>query len=300
MAELTKPTIGFIGLGAMGQPMALNLLRAGYPLVVYNRTPERSKALSAAGAQVANSPATVAHQAEIVITMVSDSAAVEIVILGDNGVIEGLQTGSVVIDMSTIAPKVTQKIAAKLAERDVAMLDAPVSGGVAGANGGSLSIMVGGEAAVVARCLPILQTLGQKITHVGAVGMGQNTKLCNQIVGMGTLAAVAEGLRFARASGLDVTQIIEVLGAGAAGSWQLANTGKLIDAQDWRPGFRVALALKDMRLALTEAEQLGLDLTGTETTTDMFERLVRSGAGELGVQALGAQELNEKGSPWTA
>lgn len=279
--------IGFIGLGAMGQPMARNLLKAGYTLTVYNRTAQRAVPLALDGAAVAVSSAAVAAESDVIITMVSDSAAVEQVLLGEGGVIEQIKPGSVVIDMSTISPETTRKLAAALRERGCDLLDAPVSGGVAGAEGGTLAIMVGGSPATFTRCLPILEALGKKIMLMGEVGMGQTTKLCNQVIGMGTLLAVAEGLKLAQAAGADLGQIIDVVGAGAAGSWQLANTGKLIAAEDWRAGFRVALALKDVKLALAEAARLGLDLDGAETTAARFSALVDDGDGDLGVQRLG-------------
>ena len=286
--------IGFIGLGAMGAPMAANLLKAGYPLTVYNRTRERAEPLAATGATVAESPAAVARQSDIVITMVSDTDAVTQMLLGAEGVAQGLAKGSVVIDMSTIAAQATQEIARTLRQSGIDFLDAPVSGGVTGASAGTLSIMVGGDTATFERCLPVLQTMGKKITLMGSVGMGQITKLVNQIIGLGTLVAVAEGLRFAEAAGADLSLIIETVGAGAAASWQLANTGKLIAAQDWRPGFRAALALKDMRLVLAEADQLGVILNGAPVTMQIFEALVKDGKGDLGIQA--AKQVHIKGA----
>jgi 3-hydroxyisobutyrate dehydrogenase len=285
--EPRLPPLGFIGLGAMGQPMALNLRKVGYPLVVYNRTPGRAEALAQAGATVASSPADAARLAKVVITNVSDSAAVEAVILGQNGVVEGLKSGGVVIDMSTISPAVTRTIASELQARGIAMLDAPVSGGVGGATAATLSIMVGGEPDTFERCQPILQTLGKTITRMGPIGAGQTTKLCNQIIGMGTAAAVSEGLRVARAAGLDLDQIIAVINAGAAASWQLANGGKLMASQDWRAGFRAALALKDLRLALDEARQLGLSLPGAEVTASLLQAAVEAGGSDIGYQAIG-------------
>jgi 3-hydroxyisobutyrate dehydrogenase len=284
--DMRLPAIGFVGLGAMGRPMALNLRKTGYPLTVYNRTPGRADALAQAGATVASSPADAAHLADVVITIVSDSAAVEAVILGKNGIVEGLKAGGVVIDMSTISPAVTRKIAAELQARGIAMLDAPVSGGVTGAAAATLSIMVGGAPDTFERCLPILQSLGKKITLMGPIGAGQTTKLCNQIIGLGTAAAVAEGLRVARAAGLDLEQIIDVINAGAAASWQLANSGKLMAAQDWRAGFRAALALKDMRLALDEARQLGLELPGAEVTASLLQTAVEALGSDIGYQAI--------------
>ncbi|MCB0237231.1 MAG: NAD(P)-dependent oxidoreductase, partial [Anaerolineae bacterium] len=194
--------IGFIGLGIMGRGMAANILKAGFPLTVWNRTPERTEALAAAGAAVAATPAALAAASDIVITCVSDTPDVQAVILGEDGVLRGAQSGSLVIDMSTISPAVTQEIAAALSARGVAMLDAPVSGGSEGAARGTLSIMVGGAVEALERAMPVLQTMGQRITHVGSTGAGQTVKLVNQVIVVGNCLAMAEGLMLAQAGGV--------------------------------------------------------------------------------------------------
>ncbi len=278
--------VGFIGLGVMGQPMALNLLRAGFPLTVYNRTVARCEPLLAAGAQVAASPAEVARAASVIITMLSDSPDVEQVVLGAEGVAAGAQPGAVVVDMSTISPRVTRAIAARLAAQQVALVDAPVSGGEAGARAGTLSILVGGSAEAVETVRPVLAVLGQRITHLGPSGAGQTAKLCNQIVGMLNLLAASEGLLFAARNGLDLEQVLEAVGAGAAGSWQWSNSGASMVRRNFAPGFRVSLALKDLRLALENAAELNLPLLATSQLTALFRSLEAQGQGELGVQAL--------------
>ncbi|MCB0003858.1 MAG: NAD(P)-dependent oxidoreductase, partial [Anaerolineae bacterium] len=217
--------IGFIGLGIMGRGMAANILKAGFPLTVWNRTPERTEALAAAGAAVAATPAALAAASDIVITCVSDTPDVQAVILGEDGVLRGAQSGSLVIDMSTISPAVTQEIAAALSARGVAMLDAPVSGGSEGAARGTLSIMVGGAVEALERAMPVLQTMGQRITHVGSTGAGQTVKLVNQVIVVGNCLAMAEGLMLAQAGGVDLEKALEAVSGGAAGSWMLSNRG---------------------------------------------------------------------------
>ncbi|MFQ5880389.1 MAG: NAD(P)-dependent oxidoreductase, partial [Dehalococcoidia bacterium] len=215
--------IGFIGLGIMGRPMAKNLLKAGFAVTAYNRSRPALEEVVAAGAQAAGSPKEAAAAAEVVITIVTDSPDVEQVILGPEGVIEGVRPGTAVIDMSTISPQVTSRIAARLAEAGASMLDAPVSGGQWGAEAGTLSIMVGGDEEAFRRCLPVLEAMGKKIVHCGPSGMGQMMKLCNQIVvGINNLA-MAEAIVFANKTGLDLDKMVEVITAGAASSWAMAN-----------------------------------------------------------------------------
>lgn len=278
--------IGFIGLGIMGRGMAANILRAGFPLTVWNRTPERTAPLAAAGAQVAASPAALAAVSDIVITCVSDTPDVEEVILGPQGVIHGARPGSLVIDMSTISPEATRRIAAALAERGVDMLDAPVSGGSEGAAKGTLSIMVGGKAEALQRALPVLQAMGQRITHVGDHGAGQTVKLVNQVIVVGNCLAMCEGLLLAQAGGVDLHKALEAVSAGAAGSWMLSQRGPQILARDWRPGFTVALQQKDLRLVLEAADQLGVPLPGTALIFQLYRTLEAKGLSGDGNHAL--------------
>ena len=284
MAE-KKKRIGFIGLGVMGRPMALNLLKAGYPMVVWNRTRSKMKSLLEAGAEGADSPREVAEKSDVVITMVTDSPDVEEVILGPNGVIHGAHPGLVVIDMSTISPTVTRRIAQKLAEKGVKMLDAPVSGGDIGAKKGTLSIMVGGPKETFEECLPIFKVLGKKITYMGPSGMGQTTKLCNQVICALNIQAVCEGLMLGAAAGLDLKKLLEVVTAGAAGSWMLSNLGPKMIERDFRPGFKISHQQKDLRLVLSFASELKLPLPGTALVQQMLRSVEAGGLGDKGTQA---------------
>jgi 3-hydroxyisobutyrate dehydrogenase len=278
--------VGFIGLGIMGRGMAANLLRAGFPLAVWNRTRERTEPLAAAGAAVAASPAELAAASDIVITCVSDTPDVEAVILGPQGVIHGARPGSLVIDMSTISPQATRAIAAALAARGVDMLDAPISGGSEGAAQGTLSIMVGGAAAALQRALPVLQAMGKRITHVGPHGAGQTVKLVNQVLVVGNCLAMCEALLLAQAGGVDLEKTLEAVSGGAAGSWMLSQRGPQILARDWRPGFTIALQQKDLRLVLEAADQQGVPLPGTALIFQLYRTLEARGLGGDGNHAL--------------
>jgi len=277
--------IGFIGLGVMGKPMAINLLRAGYPLTVWNRTRSKMDELIAMGANGANSPREVAERSDVVITMVSDSPDVEEVILGPNGVIHGARPGLIVIDMSTISPKVTRKISEELAKKGVRMLDAPVSGGEKGAKEATLSIMVGGPRDVFEECLPIFEVLGKKITYMGPSGMGQTAKLCNQVICALNIQAVCEGLMLGAKAGLDVRKLLEAVSAGAASSWMLVNLGPKMIERDFKPGFKIRHQQKDLRLALELAAELGLPLPGTALVHQILRIAEAEGLGEEGTQA---------------
>jgi 3-hydroxyisobutyrate dehydrogenase len=275
-----------IGLGIMGIPMARNLMKAGFEVTVYNRTTAKAERLAAEGAKTAKTPREVAGNNPVVITMVSDTPDVESVILGENGVIESIRPDAVVIDMSTISPRATRGIAQKLAEKKAHMLDAPVSGGEGGAIAGTLSIMVGGEAEIFARCLPILQAMGKNIIHVGDHGMGQTTKLMNQILVAGNLNAVCEALVFAQKQGLDLEKAIDAVKGGAAGSWQLTNLGPKIIKRDFQPGFMVDLLQKDLRLVMEGSELNKIPLPATTLIHQMFTSLEATGGGKYGTQAL--------------
>lgn len=278
--------IGFIGLGIMGRGMARNLLKAGFDVCVWNRTAARMQPLLEAGARAAGSPADVARQAELVITCVSDTPDVEEVVLGENGIIQGARAGSLVVDTSTISPEVTRTIAAALAERGIHMLDAPISGGSEGAERGTLSIMVGGEADQVRRAMPAFEAMGRTITHVGPVGAGQSAKLVNQILVVGTMLAVSEALLFAEAGGLDLEKTLDAVSGGAAGSWMLSNRGPQCIRRDWRPGFTIDLQQKDLRLVLEAADELGVPLLGTSTAFHLYRTLQQAGLGGEGNHAL--------------
>ena len=279
-------SIGFIGLGIMGNGMAANLLRAGFNLTVWNRTPGRMSSLLEMGAKAADNPAGVARQSDIIITCVSDTPDVEEVVLGPGGVIEGARPGSLLIDCSTISPNTTKAIAEKLSERGVHMLDAPVSGGSEGAAKGTLSIMIGGKAAQLERAMPALQAMGRTITHVGDHGAGQTAKLVNQVLVVVTMQAVAEALLLAQAGGLDLERTLAAVGGGAAGSWMLNNRGPQVIHRDWRPGFTIDLQQKDLRLVLEAADQLGIPLPSTAQVFQNYRALQQAGLGGEGNHAL--------------
>jgi 3-hydroxyisobutyrate dehydrogenase len=279
-------SIGFIGLGIMGRGMAANLLKAGFSVRVWNRTADRMTPLIEAGAVAGSSPADIAAHSDIIITCVSDTPDVEAVILGQEGIIHGVREGSLVIDMSTISPQTTRDIAERLAEKGVHMLDAPISGGSEGAAKGTLSIMVGGEAAQFERARPAFEAMGKTITHVGRSGAGQTVKLVNQILVVVTMQAVSEGLLFAQAGGLDLEKTLAAVTGGAAGSWMLSNRGPQVVQRDWRPGFTMDLQQKDLRLVLEAADQMGIPLPGTSLVFQLYRALQRKGLGSEGNHAL--------------
>ncbi len=278
--------IGFIGLGIMGKPMSLNLLKAGYPVTVYNRSRPAVDAVVAAGARVASSPKEVAQNSDVVITIVTDTPDVQQVVLGPNGVIEGARKGLVLIDMSTISPKVTRTISSELAKAGTAMLDAPVSGGDKGAREGTLTIMVGGPEDAFNECLPILQAMGKKVVRMGDSGAGQLTKLANQILVMGNIMGVCECLVFAKKAGLDQKRVIDSLSAGAASSWSLINLGPRAVDGDFAPGFKIKLLQKDLKLVLASANELNVALPASAMGHQLYNALEAAGMGEEGTQAL--------------
>ncbi len=278
--------VAFIGLGIMGRPMAINLRRAGCDLAVYARRPESMEPLAAAGAMTWRSPAEAAAQAEVIFTIVADTADVEQVILGPGGVLEGAAPGAVVVDMSTISASATRVIAQRLAGLRVAMLDAPVSGGEIGAIEGTLSIMVGGETEAFARVRPLLEVLGRNIVHVGASGAGQVCKLCNQIVVGATIAGVAEAILLARAAGVDPTQVREALLGGFAASRILEVHGQRMIDGNFAPGFKARLHQKDMRIVGESAYELGLGLPAAASIAQYLNALVGQGLGELDSSAI--------------
>ena len=278
--------VGFVGLGVMGKHMAANLYRAGFQLVVWNRTRSRMADLLDLGARGAGSPREVAEGSDVVITMVSDSPDVEAVVLGPSGIIEGIRAGGLMIDMSTISPEVTRRVASTLKEKGVDMLDAPVSGGEVGARDATLSIMVGGQKERFDEAQPIFKALGKRITYMGGTGMGQAAKLCNQVICALNIQAVCEGLMLGAAFGLELNQLLEVVMAGAAGSWQLSNLGPKMVRRDFTPGFKVRHQLKDIRLALAAAGELRLPLPATGLVQQLFRVAESEGLGDAGTQAL--------------
>jgi 3-hydroxyisobutyrate dehydrogenase len=283
---MSSERIGFVGLGIMGQGMVRNLLKAGFSVCVWNRTASKMTPLVEAGASQGDSPAGVAEQSDIIITCVSDTPDVEQVILGEGGIIEGVRPGALVIDMSTISPQATREIAARLNDRDVHMLDAPISGGSEGAAKGTLSIMVGGEADQVERAMAAFQAMGKTITHVGPLGAGQTVKLVNQILVVVNMLAVSEALLFAQAGGLDLQKTLDAITQGAAGSWMLSFRGPQVIKRDWRPGFTIDLQQKDLRLALEAGTQMGIPMLGTSLVSNLYRTLQSRGLGSEGNHAL--------------
>ena len=278
--------IGFIGLGLMGTGMSKNLLKAGYPVTVWNRTASKMEPLVEAGAKAAGSPREVAENSDVVIGIVTDSPDVEQVLLGPDGVIHGAREGMICIDMSTISPITTREISAKLAEKGVKMLDAPVSGGVIGANNGTLSIMVGGDEGVFDECLPIFEAMGKTITLVGGIGDGQVTKAVNQILVGTTMLGVAEALVFAKKAGVDVEKVHSAVSGGAAGSWQLTNNGGRVLRGDMEPGFKIKDYLKDLRIIMETAESIEMPLPATSLVQQMYRAMQAEGLLEKGTQAV--------------
>jgi len=277
-------TVGFIGLGIMGKPMAENLIEAGYDLVAYNRTREKAEELG--GASVAETPKEVAEQTDVIITMLPDSPQVEEVLSGEDGVLEGIKEGALVVDMSTISPVVTEKLAKKVEEKGASMLDAPVSGGDVGAIEGTLSIMVGGDEEDFGRALPLFEVMGNTVTHVGGVGTGQVVKAANQIVVALTIEAVSEALVLGSKGGVPPEKILDVLGGGLAGNKVMEVKREKMLEHSFDPGFRVELHHKDLGIALAAGREYGVTLPITAVVDQMLETLKMLGRGDQDHSAL--------------
>jgi len=278
--------IGLIGTGVMGRSMAGHLLKAGHPVTVYNRRPAKAAELVETGAVMAGSVAALAEGVDVVVTMVGYPEDVEEVYLGTGGLIANARDGALLIDMTTSDPELAVRIAGAAAERGIAALDAPVSGGDIGAREARLSIMVGGDEAAFARALPILEILGRNIVRQGPPGSGQHTKLCNQIAIAAGMVAVCEALAYAKAAGLDPETVLRSIEGGAAASWSLSNLAPRMLRGDFAPGFYVKHFLKDMRIALASAEKLGLEVPGLTMAKGLYDRLAAEGGADEGTQAL--------------
>lgn len=272
--------IAFIGLGTMGSAMSANLRRAGFEVTGWNRTPGRAPELVELGGTIAPTPAAAAAQADIVVVCVSDTPDVEQVLFGADGVSGGLRTGGLVIDCSTISPGATETFARRLAEQGIGWVDAPVSGGSEGAKKATLTIFVGGEAADVERARPVLAAMGTTITHFGGPGAGQAVKAVNQVVIAGVYLAVAEGMVLAMKAGLDATAVASALGGGVAGSWILANRAWKMIENDYPLGFRTALHLKDLGIALELGRTTGTALPVAGLAAQLESGLVARGFGD--------------------
>jgi 2-hydroxy-3-oxopropionate reductase len=272
-------TVGFIGLGIMGMPMARNLMEAGYELTVHNRSPEKAEELGKEGATVAATPREVAEKSDVVITMLPDSPQVREVVAGENGVLEGISEGALLIDMSTISPVVTEELAEAVKEKGASMLDAPVSGGDVGAIEGTLSIMVGGEEGDFERAKPLFEAMGKTITHVGPVGAGQVTKAANQVVVALTIEAVSEALVLGSAGGVSPEKILEVLSGGLASNKVMEIKREKFLSHKFDPGFRSELHHKDLGIALAAGREYGVVLPVTAIVDQMLLSMRRKGWG---------------------
>ena len=273
--------VGYIGLGLMGKPMARNILKAGFPLVVHNRSRAAVDELVAEGATAAWTPAEVARQVDVVITNLPDSPDVELVALGADGIIEGAHEGLIFIDNSTIKPATARKIASALAEKGVSALDAPVSGGDIGAINGTLTIMLGGEEAALEKVMPVLEAMGKSITLVGDAGAGQIAKVCNQIMVAAQMVATGELLMVAQKAGADPQKVVQAIKGGAAQCWTLdVKPPRLFDGNR-QPGFKAYMQAKDLNIVLDTAREYGVPLPGTSANTQLFSAMLEMGMGDL-------------------
>ncbi|HUW17720.1 MAG TPA: NAD(P)-dependent oxidoreductase [Sedimentisphaerales bacterium] len=278
--------IGFIGTGIMGRPMAHNLLKAGYPLTIHNRTRPRAQPLLSEGAGWADTPAETAQSSDVVITCVPDTPDVRQILMGKHGVIEAAKPGLICVDMSTISPAATKLMGAELAAKGVTLIDAPISGGEIGAIEGKLSIMMGGPKEAVEKVRPIMEVMGKAVTHCGPLAAGQMTKLANQVMVIHTIMSISEGFVFAERAGLDLQTTLDVTSAGAASSHSLRALGPKIIAGDFKPAFMVDLQMKDLRLVLEYADEVKQPLPGVALAKQLLAVLQAQGRGRDGTQAL--------------
>ena len=278
--------LGFIGLGIMGKPMAIHLVRAGYTIHVFNRSPEPVGELAEKGASACNSSKEVAEKSDIIFIMVPDTPDVDVVLFGSGGVSEGVKKGSIVVDMSSISPIATKQFARRLESLGVEMLDAPVSGGQVGAQNATLSIMAGGKVEVFEKVRPFFEIMGKNIVHIGPNGDGQTCKVANQIVVALTIEAVAEALLLASKAGADPSKVREALMGGFAQSKILEFHGEKMIKRSFKPGFRISLHQKDLNLALQAARELGLSLPNTAMAQELFNAVKAQNGGELDHSAM--------------
>lgn len=284
--EIIKPKLGFIGLGIMGKPMAKNLIKAGYSLIVHDLNRASVEDLSKEGAQTATSSAEVAQQSEIIITMLPNSPDVELVVLGEKGVLGGAKSGMIIIDMSSIEPLVSQKIAAEAAKKGIEFLDAPVSGGEPGAVQGTLAIMVGGKEEVFTQCLPILEVMGKSVVRVGDIGAGGFAKLANQVIVALNIAAVSEAFVLGQKAGLDPEKLFQAIRGGLAGSHVMDAKIPMIVDRNFQPGFKIKLHDKDIKNALATAAGLQTPLPLTGLIEQILSASIADGKGELDHSAI--------------
>ena len=273
--------VGYIGLGLMGKSIARNILKAGFPLVVHNRSRGAVDELVAEGATAADSPKEVAEQVDVIFTNLPDTPDVEKVVLGANGILEGAHEGLIYVDNSTIKPASARMIAEKLAEKHVSVLDAPVSGGDIGAKNGTLTIMVGGDASALEKVMPIFMAMGKTVTHVGEAGAGQVAKAANQIMVAAQMVAMGELLVFSKKAGVDPRKVVDAIKGGAAQCWTLdVKPPRLFDGNR-NPGFKAHMQLKDLKIILDTAQEYGIPISGTVENTKLFQQMIDLGMGEL-------------------
>ena len=281
-----KEVIGFIGVGVMGSSMVGHLLARGYSVVVYTRTKEKAQEVLEKGAEWADSPKEVAQKATIILTIVGYPSDVEEVYFGENGLFQGLEEGSLVIDLTTSTPSLAEKIYVEAKSHGIGALDAPVSGGDIGAKKGTLTTMIGGDDVDVKRALPVLDSFSATIVHQGKAGAGQHTKMANQIMIAGTMTGMTEMLVYAKKAGLDVQKVFETVSGGSAANWSLANYAPRIFAENYSPGFFAKHFLKDLTIALEEANRMEVELPATKQAQLLYKQLVEQGYGDDGTQAL--------------
>jgi 2-hydroxy-3-oxopropionate reductase len=273
--------VGYIGLGLMGKSIARNILKAGFPLLVHNRSRAAVDELVAEGAIAANSPKEVAEQVDVIFTNLPDTPDVEKVVLGENGIIEGAHEGLIYIDNSTIKPAAARRIAEKLAEKNVFALDAPVSGGDIGARNATLTVMVGGEESALEKAMPVFQAMGKTITHVGDSGAGQVAKAANQIMVAAQMVAMGELLVFSKKAGVDPRKVVDAIKGGAAQCWTLDVKPPRLFAGNRDPGFKAHMQLKDLRIILETAREYDIPVPSTTENTELFQQMIDLGMGEL-------------------
>ena len=276
---MSDTTVGFIGLGIMGAPMAKNLLDAGYDVVGYNRSQEPVDEHAEYGGESGESPEDVTERVDVVITCLPDSPVVEDVLRREDGVLEGVSEGTVVVDMSTISPTTTEALAEEVSERGGEMLDAPISGGEEGAIDGSLSIMVGGDESTLEEHMDLFEMMGETVTHCGPSGAGQTTKACNQIVVAAQMVSVSEALVFAKKAGADLEAVVDAISGGAAGCWTLDNRAPSMIEGDFDPGFFASYQYKDLRIAMEAGEAFGAPMAGTAVAHELYKAMETTGRG---------------------
>ncbi|MBD8134229.1 oxidoreductase [Bacillus sp. AFS026049] len=282
----SNKVIGFIGLGVMGKSMAAHLLKAGFEVFVYTRTKDKSSELLSQGAKWAAAPKEIAQKANVIISMVGYPSDVEEIYLGENGLIENGKQGTYLIDMTTSTPTLAVKIAEEAKKRGMESLDAPVSGGDIGARDAKLTIMVGGSSEAFEAVLPIFDILGSNVVHQGPAGSGQHTKMCNQIAIASNMIGVTEAISYAKKAGLDPDRVLRSISSGSAGSWSLSNLVPRMVEGDFEPGFYIKHFIKDMKIALDEAERMGMDVPGLSLSKSLYEGLAEAGEENSGTQAL--------------